>query len=64
MYVVEGNGSTLLGRDWLCEIQLEEQSLMVNQVLQKPKGLQALLQDHADIFCDELGTMTKSMRLS
>ena len=54
--VVEGDGPTLLGRNWMQHIRLDWQRVGV--VAQKPtKTLQSLLDTHAALFKEELGTI-------
>ena len=44
LYVVSGEGSTLLGHDWLRDIRLNWQSLGMAYVQGKPPSLLSLLQ--------------------
>ena len=57
LYVVTGDGPTLLGRDWLKRVRLDWKSLGVAYVREKPPGLQPLLQKYTAVFTEELGTM-------
>ena len=55
--MVQGTGSTLLGRDWLKRIMLNLKELnYVNSVFQT-SNLQSVLNDYSDVFKDELGLM-------
>ena len=53
LYIVPGNGPTLLGREWLQHIKLDWKSIAM--VSKDP--LQQLLDKHASIFEDTLGTI-------
>ena len=58
LYVVEGNGPTLLGRAWLETMRLNWQSLKVDSVSDhSPTSLKAVLQEYGDVLSSELGTM-------
>lgn len=57
LYVVQGEGPTLLGRDWLQHIRLDWQHLGVAYVHQKPLTLSAVLQENAEVFKEELGQL-------
>ena len=46
LYVVPGNGPSLLGRDWLQSIRLNWSSLKVGGVSSSPHSLQSLLQKY------------------
>ena len=55
LLVVEGDGPSLLGRDWLKHIQLDWKQ--ITTIVQETHGtLNALLQTHVELFKDELGT--------
>ena len=55
LLVVEGDGPSLLGRDWLKHIQLDWKQ--ISTIVQETHGtLNALLQTHAELFTDKLGT--------
>ena len=51
--VVSGKGPSLLGRDWLSEIRLRWKEIF--QV--REDMLEQVLQEHNDVFQDELGTL-------
>ena len=53
LLVVAGQGPSLLGRNWLKELQLDWQELY--QINQSKDALQALLQKHKTVFKEELG---------
>ena len=57
LYVVSGDGPTLLRQDWLQYIHLNWQSLGVACIQEKPPTLQAILHEYDDVFSEELGTM-------
>ena len=54
LLVVEGQGPNLLGRDLLQHIRLNWQEIFC---LQRTSPLQHILQQHQDVFKEELGTM-------
>ena len=53
LLVVAGQGPSLLGRNWLKELQLDWQELY--QINQSEDALQALLHKHKSVFKEELG---------
>ncbi len=56
LVVVAGDGPSLLGRDWLQTLRLDWHSICeVNA--EQPLGLEALLQKHASLFNDEVGSV-------
>ena len=56
--VVAGNGSSLLGSDWLLKLTLDWKSLCVCQVQNAAwKSLSSMLESHATLFNEELGLM-------
>ena len=58
LVVVEGNGPSLFGRDWLQHINLDWKSLnMVQSQPTDPPTLTAVLNRHKVIFSDELGVI-------
>ena len=57
LYIVPGNGPTLLGREWLQHIRLDWKAIAL--VTKDP--LQQLLDKHAMLFDDTLGTMKDYM---
>lgn len=54
LYVVHGDGPTLLARDWLQHIQLDWQHLGAVYV---QEAISAASQDNAEIFKEELGQL-------
>ncbi len=67
LYVVQGNGPTLLGRSWLHHIRLDWGSLGIASVQEAPSQTDALLRKYAAVFQDGLGTMHQfkaSLRLN
>ena len=59
LYVVQGEGPTLLGRDWLQHIQLDWKSLGVAHVARKPATLSEVLSVHEEVFAGGLGLMNQ-----
>ena len=59
LYVVPGNGPTLLGRDWLQSIRLNWSSLGIGSVSSSPRSLESLLQKYEEVFRKEVGTMQR-----
>ena len=57
MLVVQGEGPTLLGRDWLKELQLDWNGLHQIRKTTTSQQLQQVLDDHASVFKEELGLM-------
>ncbi len=64
LYVVKGNGPSLMGRNWLQQIKLNWQSLNMDSVPDSKvhdtdwqKQIELLLQTHKNVFVDELGQM-------
>ncbi len=56
LLVVRGSGPSLLGRDWLAELRLDWKEL--HRVHMAPRRrLQTVLENHPDVFRDELGTL-------
>ena len=53
--MVEGDGPSLLGCNWLYKIKLDWHELYHTQVL--PSTLQTVLGKHEEIFNDEIGTV-------
>ena len=54
LLVVSGNGPSLLGRDWLAQLQLNWTAI---HQLCAPNELQAVLDRHSEVFKEELGTL-------
>ena len=59
LLVVEGNGPSLMGRDWLKRVKLDRSQLHAirEDVPQHSPALTALLHKHKQLFNDELGTI-------
>ena len=55
LVVVEGNGPSLLGRNWLHHIKLDWTG--IKAVLPSQRSLAGLLETYKEIFADELGTI-------
>ena len=55
LVVVEGNGPSLLGRNWLHHIKLDWTG--IKAVLSSQRSLAGLLETYKEIFADELGTI-------
>lgn len=54
--MVRGAGRPLLGRDWLKEIKLDWKVLQpLNSVNKLDEQLQPILEEHSEVFRDELG---------
>jgi len=54
VYVVDGRGPNLMGRDWLGSLNL---TVGVINSLLTPAGLQEILDKHAAVFSNKLGTL-------
>ena len=57
LYVVEGEGPSLLGRDWLLEIKLDWGSIKVASVNAGAREVEALLTKYQEVFEEGLGQM-------
>ena len=64
LYVVKGNGPSLMGRNWLQHIKLNWQSLNIASVpdsktqnINWQKQIESLIQTHKNVFVDELCQM-------
>ncbi|KAJ8348953.1 hypothetical protein SKAU_G00275420 [Synaphobranchus kaupii] len=55
LYVVKGNFPSLLGRSWLEEISLDWPA--IRKICKGESHLSVVLEKHAEVFNDELGTM-------
>ena len=58
LVVVAGNGPTLLGRNWLLQLQLDWAAIRRVESKPQPLGLEPLLAKHSKLFADELGTIS------
>ncbi|XP_068250757.1 uncharacterized protein [Palaemon carinicauda] len=59
LYVVQGNGTALFGRDWLHFAKFDWKKLAVNHLhsgILKTSKLEELLRKYGDVFDGELGT--------
>lgn len=54
VYVVDGKGPNLMGRDWLGSLKL---TVGVIHSLSTPAVLQEVLEKHSSVFSDKLGTL-------
>ena len=54
VYVVDGRGPNLMGRDWLGSLNI---TVGVINSLPTPDVLQEVLQKHTSVFSDKLGTL-------
>ena len=54
LLVVSGDGPSLLGRDWLTQLQLDWTAI---HQLCSPDKVQGVLDRHSEVFKDELGTL-------
>ena len=57
LYVVEGDGPNLLGRDWLRVLKLNWKSIKVAAVDKGQQKVEALLTKYKEVFREELGQM-------
>ena len=57
LIVTEGNGLSLLGRNWLGELQIDWKG---TYKLREPAALTAVLEAHEAVFRKELGTITRA----
>ena len=57
LLVVNGKGPSLLGRDWLRELRLDWREIHAVTSTLGSLTLQGLLEQHANVFRDELGTI-------
>ena len=55
LFVVRGDGPSLLGRDWLMQLRLDWKQVHV--VRSNSSQLDATLKRHSEVFKDELGTI-------
>ena len=59
LYIVEGNGLALVGRDWLCKIQLDWPSIRTVSCQESMQALEELLNKYSQIFQPGLGTISQ-----
>ena len=55
--MVNGTGPNLMGLNWLQHIYLDWKSLSVAVIMNKPQSLSDILEQHQEVFQDEIGTM-------
>ncbi len=65
LVVVHGEGTCLLGRDWLSKTRLNwtRISMVVTDENTPQKRLDALLQQYQEVFADALGTIKATLHL-
>ena len=56
-YVVEGEGPSLMGRDWLRQVRLDWKSIGVASMGGSPSKVEVLLDKYSEVFKDGLGKM-------
>ena len=59
LYVVEGSGPSLLGRNWLGKIRLDWSSIQAVQITEPHPKLARVLERHSAVFKETPGRMTK-----
>ena len=59
LYVVEGSGPMLLGRNWLSDIRLDWRSINSVSHAETKQALETLLDNYSQVFQPGLGTMTQ-----
>ena len=57
-YVVEGNGPSLMGRDWLWQIRLDWKTIGVASMVGCQDRVEALLDQYPEVFKEGLGKMS------
>ena len=57
LYVVEGDGPSLMGRDWLRQVRLDWKSIGVASMGGSPSKVEALLDKYSEVFKEGLGKM-------
>ena len=57
LIVVEGDGPSLLGRDWLFALQLKWKTIAMTTVDSTQRKLTEMLDKHKEMFTEELGTI-------
>ena len=57
LYVIKGQGPSLLGRDWLRHIQLDWKSIGMNSLTTCHPIIEALLEKYSEVFQEGLGLM-------
>ena len=56
LLIVEGDGPSLFGRNWLSELRLDWKKMFLIRV-DLQQNLQSTLEQHKDVFKPELGTL-------
>ena len=59
LVVVEGDGPSLMGRNWLKEIRLPWKRIRYVEIANTAKQLQSLLNNFSEVFEDKLGKITR-----
>lgn len=54
LFVVTGNGPTLLGRSWLVHLCLDWATIAKTATYDAPRSLSSLIMNHAAVFTNEL----------
>ena len=57
LYVVEGHGPSLMGRDWLAHIRLEWKSIGLASLTSGHRSVEALLEQYSEVFAEDSGPM-------
>ena len=57
LLVVEGDGPSLLGRDWLSKLRLNWQQIFIMQAEESHKGLEKVLSQFKEVFNPNLGSL-------
>ena len=55
LYVVQGDGPTLLGREWLRAIRLDWANIGLTSIANSQRRVEALLEKYAEVFSEGIG---------